>query len=123
MPSVQVTGVQVVATYVSDLERAKTFYSEQLGFSEAAPMPPGVLLKAGELSLYLEGGRAPREAASRGQAEVAAVLEVASVKAAAEALEAGGVRIVTPYQEFGPEFGMFQISDPDGNLVEFAGKP
>ena len=50
-------------------------------------------------------------------------LGVASVKGAAESLEAAGVTLVSAYQEFGPQFGMFRIADPDGNVIEFAGAP
>jgi len=123
MPTVQVTGVQVVAIYVTDLERAKQFYMQQLGMTGGDEMPPGVLLKAGEDTIYLEGGRAPRDAEPLKQVEVSVCLGVPSVKAAADALEAAGVSVVSAYHEFGPEFAMLRITDPDGNVIEFAGAP
>lgn len=45
------------------------------------------------------------------------------VKAAYQSLKAAGVRIVGEYQEFGPQFAFFRVSDPDGNLIEIAGAP
>ncbi|MDP6357635.1 MAG: hypothetical protein QF473_21135 [Planctomycetota bacterium] len=45
------------------------------------------------------------------------------MKASYEALKAAGVNIALDYQEFAPTFALFQVSDPDGNLIEFAGQP
>lgn len=123
MPTIQTTGVEVVAIYVTELERAKQFYVEQLGMTVGEAMPPGLLLKVGADTIYLEGGRAPRDAEPCKQVEVSVCLGVPSVKAAAESLAAAGVSLVSPYREFGPEFSMFRISDPDGNVIEFAGAP
>ena len=38
MPVIQTTGIQVVAIYVTDLERAKAFYCETVGCSESDAM-------------------------------------------------------------------------------------
>ena len=53
MATVQTTGIEVVAIYVTELERAKAFYTEQLGMTLGDAMPPGVMLKAGDDSIYL----------------------------------------------------------------------
>ena len=55
-----VTGLQVLAVYVSELERARSFYEGLLGFKETGSMPPGVALSSGGVMLYLEPGRSPR---------------------------------------------------------------
>lgn len=123
MALVQTTGIEVVAIYVTDLERAKAFYCDTLGCVESEEMPPGILLKIGEQSIYLEGGRAPKSCEPGKHTEVAPCFGTASIKTAFEALEKEGVTILTPYKEFGPTFAMFQIADPDGNVIEFAGAP
>ena len=56
-PTVQVTGLQVVAIYVSELERARAFYCGHLGFRQTGEMPPGIMLDAGGTTVYLEAGR------------------------------------------------------------------
>lgn len=122
------TGLQVLGVYVSDLERARAFYTEVLGFTQTGEMPPGLLLSAGGengLTLYLEAGRTAPEASvdSLLHPAFAPCLATASVKQAFETLKAKGVRMVSEYQQFGPEFAMFRCTDPDGNLIEFAGKP
>jgi catechol 2,3-dioxygenase-like lactoylglutathione lyase family enzyme len=123
MPTIQTTGIQVIGIYVTDLARAKAFYCDHLGLTESREMPQGVLLSAGDARIYLEGGRAAKSAEPLVEAEVSACLGTDSIRGAHEALKAAGVRVVEPYQEFSPEFGMFRIADPDGNVIEFAGAP
>lgn len=125
MSTIATTGLNVIAVFVSDLARAKTFYTDQLGFKHGQDMDPGVLLEAGDLSLYLEGGREPRDAgaASAGVAEVCPCLAVASVQGAHDALAAAGVTIALPLKQFGYQFAMFRFADPDGNVFEIAGTP
>jgi catechol 2,3-dioxygenase-like lactoylglutathione lyase family enzyme len=125
MPTVQVSDLNTLAVYVSDLEAASSFYVEQLGFQPCDQMPPGMLLKAGEVTLYLEGGRKPRSSSPLSESEVSFCLGTAggSVKEAHEKLKSAGVAVVEDYQEFAPTFAAFRIADPDGNVIEFAGKP
>ena len=125
MPTVEVNDLNTLAVYVTDLERAQAFYVEQLGFQPCDQMPPGILLKAGEVTLYLEGGRKPRSSSPLSESEISFCLGTAggSVKDAHEKLKAAGVAIVKDYQEFAPTFAMFRIADPDGNVIELAGKP
>ncbi len=123
MPTVETSGVQVVAVYCSDLGRSKAFYCEQLGMIEGDMMGPGVLLTCGQTSIYLEGGRTPRCNVNQSEADVSLCLATASIKQAAAATEAAGIRLVTPYTEFAPTFAMFRLADPDGNVIEFAGAP
>lgn len=120
---VKVTGVAVIAVYVTDLERAHAFYTNVLGLYEKAPMPPGVMLGAGDTTIYLEGGREGRAAAGLDAPTVSLCFDTPSVRATWEALQAEGVVVVDPYGELSPEFAMFRIEDPDGNVIEFVGKP
>ena len=123
MPTVSVNELHVVAMYVTDLARSEAFYHEHLGFEKCEEMPPGVLMKSSEVTIYLEEGRQPRTAQPGTEAEMGVCFGCASVKAASEAMAAAGISLLTPYQEFAPAYAMFQINDPDGNLIEFAGKP
>lgn len=126
MSTVQISGLNVVSIYVSDLERAKAFYEQHLGFEDTGEeMPPGILMRAGDVMIYLEGGRQPRKVSDQSEAEVAVCFSTVrnSVHKVCDLLSAAGVKIAYPYREFTSHFAMFRITDPDGNLIEFAGHP
>lgn len=118
-----VTGIQVVGIYATDLERARRFYVDLLGLKVKEEMPPGILLTAGDTTIYLEGGRSLAVDPGLFAASTSICFGSRSIKAAYERLTAAGAHVVEPYTEFSPEFAMFQISDPDGLVVEFAGVP
>lgn len=122
MPTVTVKGLNVIAIYVADLERAKSFYINELGFVPSQEMPPGILLTAGDLTIYIEGGRTSK-VDSYNAAELHPCFATDSVKASYLALKEKGVKIVTDYIEYAPTFALFRIADPDGNTIEFAGHP
>ncbi len=86
-------------------------------------MPPGVLMASGDVTIYLEPGRGARESVPGTTAEFSPCFATDSVKASWQALRDAGTTIVEEYQEFGPEFALFKVADPDGNLIEFAGRP
>lgn len=96
---------------------------ENLGFEESNEVPPGILLKSGEVTLYMEPGRRSRENGGRELPEFSPCFETDSLRQAYETLKASGAAIVEMYQEYGPTFALFKIEDPDGNLIEFAGAP
>jgi catechol 2,3-dioxygenase-like lactoylglutathione lyase family enzyme len=123
MPSTRVTDLNVLTIYVTDLDRSTEFYREHLGFEKVEDLPPGVLMKAGKVTLYLEAGRRTRRPDSPPTAEFSPCFATESVKASYESLESAGVHIAHPYREFSPTFALFRISDPDGNLIAFAGAP
>jgi len=123
MPTVKIEKLQVLAVYSADLERSKRFYIDHLGFEESGEMPPGVLMTGGGMTLYLEGGRAPREGAALAHPEICPCLDPGSVREAHDRLAAAGVPIVEKLQVLGEQFAMTKIADPDGNVLELAGKP
>jgi catechol 2,3-dioxygenase-like lactoylglutathione lyase family enzyme len=123
MATVNVTGLNVLAIYVTDLERARLFYTDHLGFEPCGDYPPGLLLRAGGITIYLEGGHklpAPQAPKTVG---VSPCFSTESVKATFTKLKAAGVNIVAKYQEFSAAYATFKITDPDGHVIEFAGKP
>ncbi|MCD4847955.1 MAG: VOC family protein [Candidatus Aegiribacteria sp.] len=123
MSKIAVKGLQVLSAYVSDLDRSVKFYTEILGFRQIGEVLPGLTLRSGDLTLYLEPGRQSKVAESGNYAEFSPCFETESVKATYEILKNLGVSICEDYQEYSPEFAMFKISDPDGNVIEFAGNP
>lgn len=118
-----VTGLAVVAVYATDIKRAAGFYCELLGFEVVGEMPPGLLLSAGNLTMYLEGGRTGRARAGLDAPTMSACFTSGSVKATWERLRAAEVPVVEEYVEPADGFAMFRVEDPDGNVVEIAGKP
>jgi catechol 2,3-dioxygenase-like lactoylglutathione lyase family enzyme len=123
MSTITVQGLNVLAIYVTDLEHSESFYRDQLGFEKTGEMPPGILMEAGRLTLYLVSNRQVKRTESSKVAEFSPCFATESVKSSYEALKAAGVTIAVDYQEFAPTFAFFQIADPDGNLIEFAGEP
>jgi catechol 2,3-dioxygenase-like lactoylglutathione lyase family enzyme len=123
MATTTVRDLNVLAVYVTDLNRSVEFYGKHLGFTKVEDMEPGVLMSAGPVSLYLEANRTMKRADSAPAAEFSPCFATDSVRASYEALKAAGVRVVLRYSEVAPAFAVFRIADPDGNLIEFAGKP
>lgn len=123
MSVVKVTGLNVLSVYVCDLEEAKSFYKDTLGFADGGAMGKGWLLNAGDVTLYIEDGREECNKPPWQYAETCPCFSTDGVKDAFERLADAEVKIVTDYEEFTPEFGMFRIADKSGNIIEFAGKP
>jgi catechol 2,3-dioxygenase-like lactoylglutathione lyase family enzyme len=118
-----VTDVAVVAIYVRDLEMALEFYRDRLGLPVLGPMDPGVLLKAGSLTLYLEGGRQVLAPPGLEGCTTSLCLSGPSIRRIWNRLQDLGVPVVEPWLQHGEDFAMFRVEDPDGNVVEFAGTP
>lgn len=123
MATITVKDLNVLAIYVTDLARSATFYSDHLGFEKCEEMEPGILMKAGEVTLYLEACRENERSGKATTAEFIPCFATDSIKGAYESLKAAGIPISTEYQEFAPTFALFRVSDPDGNQIEFAGTP
>lgn len=124
MSTVQITQLHVLAIYISDLQGARDFYTTHFGFIDAGGMPPGLLLAGGGATLYLEEGRVPRALGEEpATAEICPCFGLESIKAGWEALRAAGLHVLMPYTEYAPTFAMFAVADPDGNRLEFAGRP
>ncbi len=123
MSIIKVTGLNVLSIYVSELDKAVKFYADMLGFDDGGEMGLGRLMNAGDVTVYLEPGREECNKPPWQYAEVCPCFATDSVKDAFEKLADAGVKIVSDYEEFGPDFALFRIADPDGNKLEFAGKP
>ncbi|MBN2053837.1 VOC family protein [bacterium] len=123
MPTINVRDLNVLAVYASNFQRSVAFYTDHLGFEKVEDMPPGILMKAGAVMLYIEAGKVVEPETGPSPGGFCPCFAVDSVKESYQALREAGVRISTPYQEFGPAFALFRITDPDGNVIEFAGSP
>lgn len=123
MSKVNVKSINTLTIYVTDLDKSKAFYTEQLGFEAGEEMSPGILLQSGDVTLYIEAGRKKRTSELKEYSEFSPCFETDSVKQTYEVLKFSGVKVVEEYQEFAPTFALFKIADPDGNLIEFAGTP
>lgn len=121
-PTVRVWGLAVLEILVTDLARAARFYQDILGFEMVEESPPGVLLHAPALSLYLEGGHEPTTPDPR-RTRLSPSFSVDRVREAHDALAAAGVPVVIPYQAFSESFALFAIADPDGNVLGVSGAP
>ena len=128
MSVVQVSEFNALLVYVDDLRASEKFYTEILGMRRGKDQPPGILLQAGQgesgVTLYLEGGRKPREGAGERHPVVCGGFGVeGSLAAARERLARAGVTVLSDIVRLAPTFAVFRIADPSGNVVELAGTP
>jgi predicted enzyme related to lactoylglutathione lyase len=119
--------IRTLAIYVTDLKKAKRFYIDILGFELTANLGPKLCFlksKSGEINIYMEGGKKPTSIDNQTsrlsfflQADNSASETYASLKAA-------GVKLLQRAPELvGDGTACFQFEDPDGNIIEVAGKP
>ena len=118
--------IRSLAIYVTDLERAREFYTHILGFEVAADIPPNLCFlksKSGGIEICLEGGHKPSMVDNQ-TARLGFFLE--SERTAAEAyaaLKSAGVQLLQDEpEEVGEDTYCFQFTDPDGNIIEVSGK-
>jgi predicted enzyme related to lactoylglutathione lyase len=120
-------SIRALAIYVTDLDQAKRFYTEILGFSLSVDLGSNLCFlksKLNDINVYLEGGKKPTSIDNQTcrlsfflQAERNASERYNSLKAA-------GVKILQDAPELvGDETACFQFEDPDGNIIEVCGKP
>lgn len=118
-------GVNTLAVYVSDMERAKAFYAGVLGFevrAEPAPDLCFLVSGSGELHIYLEAGHR----VSRLDEDVCRLslfLQTeGSVFEVYNRLEGAGVELLDDApEEVGENTYTFRFRDPDGNILEATG--
>jgi catechol 2,3-dioxygenase-like lactoylglutathione lyase family enzyme len=100
--------------HVRDLDRARVFYAEQLGFTEAFADEEErwVALDRGETEIALTEGEPQQE----GEGGVAAV-DVENVKAERERLAGAGVEVGTVLELHGA-IRVLDVFDADGNRIQ-----
>ncbi len=115
-----------LAVYVSDLAKAKKFYTEILGFEISADLGPTLCFlksNSGNFYIYMEGGK---KKASINNETCRLSFFLQSEKTAAETyaiLKQAGVKILQPAPEpVSDDTACFQFLDPDGNILEVSGK-
>ncbi len=118
--------IGALAVYVTDLERAKRFYSDILGFEISAELSPSLCFlksRSGNINISMEGGKHRASVDSQTcrlsfflRAEETAHKTFVSLKAA-------GVKILQESPEqVDNDTACFQFEDPDGNIIEVCGK-
>lgn len=113
-------GAATARYFVTDLDAAVTFYTQQLGFAEELRAAPAfAMLYRGDLRLLLSTPGQPQEEAARpgpgGSNRI--VLGVPDLGAAVGRLRASGVRFRTGITT-GITVRQALLEDPSGNLVE-----
>jgi predicted enzyme related to lactoylglutathione lyase len=120
-------SIQTVAVYVTDLGRAKKFYTEVLGFEVSAEVTPTLCFlrsRSGKVSIYLEGGQKPAKTDARTVRLSFFLQTEQSAKDVYKALKARGVKLLQEAPEPVDEnTSCFQFEDPDGNILEVSGRP
>jgi predicted enzyme related to lactoylglutathione lyase len=116
-----------LAVYVSDMARAKKFYTEILGFEISADLEPNLCFlksKSGKIYIYLEGGK---KTASIDNETCRLSFFLEAEKTAAETyafLKKAGVSLLQSAPEsVADDTACFQFQDPDGNIIEVSAQP
>jgi predicted enzyme related to lactoylglutathione lyase len=119
-------SIRALAIYVTDMGRAKKFYTEILGFQVSAELGPNLCFlesASGDIHIYLEGGNKPTSIDKK-TSRLSFFLQAA--KSAPETyavLKKAGVKLLQDAPEFvGDGTLCFQFEDPDGNIINVAGK-
>jgi catechol 2,3-dioxygenase-like lactoylglutathione lyase family enzyme len=100
--------------HVRDLDSARAFYREKLGFTETFVDDEGSWAKLERSGM--EVGLAQGEPQEDGGV---AHVDIEDVKAAAEDLRAQGVEVGVVFELHG-EMRLLDVFDPDGNRLQFA---
>lgn len=119
-------SIRALAIYVTNMKKAKRFYTQILGFEVSAELGPNLCFlksKSGDIHIYMEGGQKQTPVDNQTsrlsfflQAERPASETYASLKAA-------GVKLLQKAPELvGDDTACFQFEDPDGNIIEVCGK-
>ena len=121
------TSVTTVAVYVSDMERAREFYTDVLGFRLSANIHPNLCFlrsDSGKINIYLEGGK-KTAGIDADTCRLSFFLEAEdAAQKVYDYLRERGVRLLQKAPEFvGDETYCFQFEDPDGNIIEVAAGP
>jgi predicted enzyme related to lactoylglutathione lyase len=113
--------IEVVPVPVSDVDRAKAFYTEQVGFDEDHDVRPSDEMRVVQLtppgsacSIVIGTGLAKMDPGSlQGVQLIVTDVEAARAELAARGVEVSEVQVMGPADMDGAKFAFF--SDPDGN--------
>jgi len=115
-------SIRSLGVYVSDMNRAKEFYTRVLGFEVAFDLEENLcFLKSrnGEIDIYLEAGMTPSKTDNK-TCRLSFFLQAEKpAKEVFDQLKSAGVKLLQDAPEpVDDETACFQFSDPDGNVLE-----
>lgn len=116
-------NIGALAVYVTDLKRAKRFYTKTLGFELSADLGPSLcFLKSGDINMYLEGGKKPNSVDNQTSRLSFFLTTEKSAFETCASLKAAGVQVLQETPELvDDETACFQFVDLDGNIIEACG--
>ncbi|WP_163526507.1 VOC family protein [Halobacillus ihumii] len=118
-------GIHHVSLLVTDIERAKRFYGEVLGFQESNERPdfgfPGAWYQVGETQIHLivhKEGKTLRGVTSIDSRDGHFAIRVQDMESFIKRMRSHQVEILDKPNNQTDWHQVF-VSDPDGNLIEF----
>jgi catechol 2,3-dioxygenase-like lactoylglutathione lyase family enzyme len=118
-------GCDTLAVYVSDMGRAKAFYTEVLGFLVRVELGPGLCFlvsRSGGLHIYLEAGHRGHQPGEEDCRLSFFLRTSGSVFGVFDRLKKAGVELLDEApEEAGDGTYTFRFRDPDGNILEAVG--
>lgn len=118
-------SINTLAIYVSDMERAKRFYTEILCFDVRIDLGPELCFlvsKSGDIHVYLEAGMESRPVDAKStRLSFFLKTERTAQEAFDELSKAGATLLNDSPEEVGDGVFTFRFLDPDGNILEATG--
>jgi predicted enzyme related to lactoylglutathione lyase len=119
-------SIRSLGVYVSDMNRAKEFYTRVLGFEVTFDLGENLcFLKSrnDEIDIYLEAGMTPSKTDNK-TCRLSFFLQAEKpAKEVFDQLKSAGVKLLQDAPEpVDDETACFQFSDPDGNVLEVSAR-
>ncbi len=118
-------GIHHVSLLVTDIEKAKKFYGEILGFEESSDRPdfgfPGAWYQVGGTQIHLivhNEGKTLRGTTDIDSRDGHFAVRVQDIEGFLERMSAHHVELINK-PDNKTEWHQVYISDPDGNIIEF----
>lgn len=119
--------VRALAVYVTNLKKAKEFYTTILGFELYADLGPNLCFlksKSGKIYIYMESGNRKTFIDNK-TCRLSFFLQTEKTASETYAyLKAAGVKLLQQNPQIVADgTACFQFEDLDGNIIEVSGKP
>lgn len=117
-------SINTVGVYVTDMQKAKSFYTETLGFKLRVELGPTLcFLQSDDIHIYLESGHKPSPVDATTVRLSVFLQTEGSVHDVYDTLKESGVKLLQDEpQQVDEDVYWFQFADPDGNILEVSGR-
>ncbi|GEM_PF-908818 len=120
-------AIRAIGIYVTDMERAKDFYVNKLGFTLGTEISPDeciLYIESSSIAIFLSRTDKPSVTDEKGPRITVFFHADEYARKVYSLLKARGVKLLQDApQKLGENMLWFQLSDPDGNIIEVMAEP